>query len=105
MTYYASRFWSGMLSWTKLFKPDSVELQSDCIKIVKHTMLGLKSSEEEMKYNNIASVRLAKNLFTSDIIIETTGGAISDLSIKKLRKNVGNEVVGKIRSKIEVMEA
>lgn len=101
MTYYASKFWSGMFSWTKLFKPDSITFHSDRIGIVKSTMLGLKSSEEEITYGQIASVRLAKNIFTSDVVIETTGGATDDLSIEKFKRSVGIDVADKIKEKIK----
>ncbi len=101
MKFQASRFWS-MKSWTKLLMPDSIEILDTRIIVTKKKWFGLSSTEEEITYKKIASVRLKKGVFTGTIIIETLGGATEDLSIKNFKKKVAVKIAGILREKIEV---
>ncbi|MTI95224.1 MAG: hypothetical protein FH749_07005 [Firmicutes bacterium] len=95
-TFRASR-WGGMLSWTKLLMPDSITITDTRVEICKRKLLGLSHTTEEVPFSRIASVRLKSGLFFSDIIIETTGGATADLTVKMMKKRVGRAAADVIR--------
>ena len=101
MLYKASRFWGGMLSWTKVFMPDTIEILEDRIVVTKKKFFGLTSTQEEIKFTKIASVRLAKGFFTGHVIIETSGGASTDLSVRNFKKSVAVEVIEALRKKVD----
>lgn len=100
MKYSASRFWGGMFIWTKFFMPDTINLMEDRMTVTKKGFFGLTGTEEELAYTKVASVRLAKGVFTGHVIVETSGGATKDLEVKNFKKKVAHTVVDELRRKI-----
>jgi len=100
MVCKASRFWS-MASWTKMLMPDNIEILNTRVIIRKKKWFGLTGTEEEITYKQISSIRLVKRIFTGIVIIETTGGAMTDIRIKNFTKKTAKKVVGILRGKIE----
>lgn len=98
MKYRASR-WGGLLSWTKMLMPDTIEV-ADRLTVVKRKFFGLSNTTEELNFSKVASVRVKNGLFFSDIIIETAGGATSDIVIRTLKKKVAKVCAGEIRERV-----
>ncbi len=98
MEFRASR-WGGLMSWTKLLMPDTIIISDSRLTVVKRSFLGLKNTTEEMNYARIASVRVKNGFFFSDVIIETTGGATSDIYIKTLKKKTAKHAADAIKGK------
>ena len=67
-TYYSSRWSSG-----NFFYPDALRLTNDGIIFRKGRMLG--STEENINYRAVASVRIGNGLIFSAMRIETSGGS------------------------------
>ena len=94
--------WVGFLfSWTKLFMPDRVTLYETYLAVTQYKFFGLNKMEEEISYSKIASVRKKDGFFFSALIIETSGGAVSDMTIKGLNKKLTAQAVSLIREKAE----
>ena len=99
MKFRASR-WGGLLSWTKFIMPDTIDVGDARVTVIKRKLFGLSNTEEEMAYTRVASVRVKNGLFFSDIVIETTGGATADISIRTLKKKVAKSCAGEIRDRV-----
>jgi len=67
-TYQSSRWSSG-----NFFYPDALRLTNDGIIFRKGRMLG--STEENINYRAVASVRIRNGLIFSAMLIETSGGS------------------------------
>ncbi len=67
-TFYSSRWSSG-----NVFYPDALRLTNDGIIFRKGRILG--STEENINYRAVASVRIRNGLIFSAILIETSGGS------------------------------
>jgi hypothetical protein len=101
MVFKASRFWSGMFSWTKLFMPDTIRLLEDRLIVYKRALLGLWSSEDEIMYNKVASVRLTRGIFTASVVIETHGaGVAGGIKINKFWKKTARTLAEELRKRI-----
>jgi len=100
-TYRVSRWTIGLFSWSKLILPDRINIYKDKIEIIKYRFFGLNSTQEEIKYKRIASVRKKDGMFFSDLIIETSGGAKDDIKISGLPKKQAKEASNLIQDKIE----
>ena len=66
--YQASR-------WTKgnFFFPDRLHLEAESIRFQKRQFIG--GEEENIRYEQIASVSVQKGLLFADLLFETTGGS------------------------------
>ncbi|WP_408954769.1 hypothetical protein [Natroniella sp. ANB-PHB2] len=100
MKIKASRIFSDGFGLTNIFFPDTLEILPTKVKLKKRKLLGLKSTEKNVLRNQIASVRRENGFFFSTIIVETTGGAVSDLEIKWVNKRKAKKAVEEIESMI-----
>ena len=96
MVVRASRL-AGMTAWTKLLIPDTMVITNKDITVTKRKFLGLSNTEENVSLDRIASVRVVNGVIFSGLVLETTGGAVSDVTIGGLPKGVARQVAGHIR--------
>ena len=85
---------------TKLFHPDKISFDNGQVTVTKYSMLGLSRSEEVVTISRISSVRVSSGLFNSTIVIETHGGAHSDLWVETLPKGSAEALAGEIVSQL-----
>ena len=88
------------LTTTKMLFPDRLEIKKDKVIITKRRWLGLMKDEETIRIDRIASIRMKGGLLSGKVIIETTGGAKTDLIMsrmwKKKARKLANELEGMI---------
>lgn len=84
----------GMLcesSITALFIPPRIVIGEKEIVLTKWTWLGLRTYEQKVSLERVASVRLLSGVIWAGLVIETFGGSISDLGITGLDKSEARE--------------
>jgi hypothetical protein len=89
------RYWSSRWSSGNLFFRDSLVLAEEGIIFRKGAMFG--SSEENINYKAIASLKVSHRLFLADVSVETTGGS-QPIFINGLWKSDAKEVQTAIRA-------
>jgi hypothetical protein len=89
------RYWSSRWSSGNLFFRDSLVLAEEGIIFRKGAMFG--SSEENINYKAIASLKVSHRLFLADLSVETTGGS-QPIFINGLWKSDAKEVQTAIRA-------
>ncbi len=77
---------------TGLLFPPEIEINDEEILIRSWSLFGLRTNEQKISGDRIASVRYFDGIFWSSVTIETMGGAISDLTIHALTKSDGKLV-------------
>ena len=85
---------------TKLFYPDKISFDNGQVAVTKYSMFGLGRSEEVVSLSRISSVRISSGIFNSTIIIETYGGARSDLSVETLPREPAVSLAEEIVSQL-----
>ena len=71
---------------TKWFFPPTISFDGGEVRIQRKSLFGLMSTDERIKLDRIASVRLAQGLLTAAVVIETMGGAQTDFRMACLPK-------------------
>jgi hypothetical protein len=87
----------GMISEqsiTNLFLPPLIVLNRREIVIKRWAWLGLRKYEQKVSLERVASVRSMRGIFWSSLVVETLGGAMSDLVIQGLNKAESEEMAG-----------
>ena len=100
MYFRASRL-SGLMSWSKFLIPDIIELTDRGITVTKKKFFGLSNSQEDVRWSNVSSIRVANGIILSTLIIETTGGATEDIHIKGMRKSIAKQAREAIQNKCD----
>ena len=88
-SYRSSRWSAG-----NFFFRDRLTLASDGMLFRKGSLLG--SNEERIQYRAVASIKLKKGIFLSDLCIETSGGS-QPIFINGLWKSEAREIQDTIR--------
>jgi hypothetical protein len=101
LQYRSSRILSfGIFHWTGFFMPDVLRIENDRLIIRRRAWLGLKSWEEEIRFDRIASLRLKKGFLTGQIVIETNGGGLQELYLSNLWKWQANRTAKALRENL-----
>ena len=85
---------------TKLMYPDRIAFENDKVTVTKYSLLGLGKSEEVVPTSRISSVRIASGVFNSTIVVETQGGARSDMWVETLPKGPATALASEIRAQL-----
>ena len=80
--------------------PDILRITKDRLIIKRRAWLGLKSWEEEIRFDRIASLRVKKGFITGQIAIETNGGGLQELFLSNLWKWQANKTARALRAKL-----
>jgi len=81
----------GEQSPTALFFPPQITITPEHVLIRKYTFLGLRRLDQKLSTAKIASVRFLKGVIWGGIIVESYGGAYSEIVIHGLNKEDARE--------------
>ena len=76
---------------TALFFPPTLTITSEEIHIRRKMFLGLRTMDQKLSVQRIASVRAVDGVFWGALVVETYGGSSADLSINGLDKEEARE--------------
>jgi Double zinc ribbon len=79
------------MSLTGLFFPPELTISGDEVKLTRWTMLGLRRLDQRISTRKIASVRYLSGVIWGGLMVETFGGALSDLVVHGLDKTKATE--------------
>ena len=101
MEVEASRIQASRLyRLTKLLYPDRISLENGQVTVTKYSLLGLGRSEEVVGTSRISSIRLDSGIFNSTIVVETQGGATTDMFVETLPKAPAEALAAEIRAQM-----
>lgn len=87
-------FQSSRLTKGNLFFPDQIQVAEDGIHYTKRRLFG--STEENINYKAVASVKAETGVFFADLTIETSGG-VQPITINGLLKGDALEIKREIQ--------
>ncbi len=100
MTIIADRvgaFLLGRLDITALFHPPRLEIESGRIRMTRWGLLGLRTYQQEIRIDRVASVKYTEGIIWGGIMIETFGGATEDISQNGFEQDEAKEVADKLK--------
>lgn len=85
---------------TKLLYPDRISLENGQVTVTKYSLFGLGSNEEVVSAATISSIRIGSGILNSTIVVETQGGASSDMWVETLPKGPATVLAKEIRAQM-----
>ena len=85
---------------TKPLYPDRISLENGQASVTKHSLLGLGRPEEVMSTSRISSLGLESGIFNATIVVETQGGATSDMWVETLPKSPAEALTAESRAQL-----
>ena len=84
----------------KLMYPDRISFENDQVTVTKYSLFGLGKTEEVVSTSRISSVRIDSRILNSTIVVETQGGATSDMWVETLPKGPATALADEIRARM-----
>ena len=85
---------------TKLLYPDRISLENGQATVTKYSLFGLGRNEEVVSTSRISSIRIGSGILNSTIVVETRGGAASDMWVETLPKGPATVLANEIRAQL-----
>ncbi len=88
----------SLFTLTKWIMPPTISFDGKEVRIRRFAWFGISSTDERIKLDRIASVRIASSIMTSTVVIETMGGAQADFRMTRLPKKEAQRFVERVNA-------